>query len=79
MLLIHEEKDFRVPYLDSLSAFTILQKKGIESRLLLFPDENHFVLGVENLLQWMENIFGWINKFANIQDGIVLGKPCSEA
>jgi dipeptidyl aminopeptidase/acylaminoacyl peptidase len=79
MLLIHGEKDFRSPFLDSISAFTIMQKKGIESRLLVFPNENHWVLNAENLLQWMENIFGWINKFSNVEDGIVLAKACSEA
>ena len=38
------QQDFRVPYGQSLSAFTALQRRGIESRLLIFPDENHWIL-----------------------------------
>ncbi|HEY6823681.1 MAG TPA: S9 family peptidase, partial [Steroidobacteraceae bacterium] len=44
ILVIHGEQDFRVPYTQGLGSFTAAQRRGIESRLLIFPDENHWVL-----------------------------------
>ena len=62
MLVIHGELDFRIPTSQSLSAFTALQRQGIESRLLIFPDENHWVLKPQNSLQWHNEVFGWLDK-----------------
>ena len=62
MLVIHGEQDFRIPTSQSLSAFTALQRQGIESRLLIFPDENHWVLKPQNSLQWHNEVFGWLDK-----------------
>jgi dipeptidyl aminopeptidase/acylaminoacyl peptidase len=61
MLVIHGEKDFRIPVEQGLSAFTALQRRGIESRLLIFPDENHWVLKPANSLQWHNEVFSWID------------------
>src|SRR3546814_15141586 len=44
MLVIHGEKDFRIPTEHGIAAFTALQRRGIASELLVFPDENHWVL-----------------------------------
>ena len=64
MLVIHSEKDFRIPYTQGIAAFTALQRRGIPSRLLVFPDENHWVLkpqqrrsnGIDEVLSGL----GWL-------------------
>jgi dipeptidyl aminopeptidase/acylaminoacyl peptidase len=61
-LVIHGEKDFRIPYSQSLAAFTALQRQGIESKLLIFPDENHWVLKAQNSVQWHRNVFDWLER-----------------
>jgi dipeptidyl aminopeptidase/acylaminoacyl peptidase len=62
MLVIHGEKDFRIPYSQSLAAFTAAQRQGIESKLLVFPDENHWILKAQNSIQWHQTVFGWLGK-----------------
>jgi dipeptidyl aminopeptidase/acylaminoacyl peptidase len=61
MLVIHGQRDFRIPYTQGLAAFTALQRRGIESRLLLFPDENHWVLKPANSVQWYHTVIGWLD------------------
>ncbi len=65
MLIIHGEKDFRVPYTQGLQLFTALQLKGVESKLLFFPDEDHFVQKPRNARQWWKNVHGWLAKYLN--------------
>ncbi|WP_033073187.1 S9 family peptidase [Sphingopyxis sp. MWB1] len=60
MLLIHGEKDFRIPYTQSLAAFTALQRQGIKGELLIYPDENHWVLKGKNSVQWYRTVFDWL-------------------
>jgi dipeptidyl aminopeptidase/acylaminoacyl peptidase len=62
-LVIHGEKDFRVPYTQGLGIFTALQRKGIPSRLLLFPDENHWILKPANSIQWHDEVLGWLDQW----------------
>jgi dipeptidyl aminopeptidase/acylaminoacyl peptidase len=61
MLVIHGEQDFRIPYTQGLAAFTALQRRGIESKLLLFPDENHWVLKPANSLLWHATVLEWLD------------------
>jgi dipeptidyl aminopeptidase/acylaminoacyl peptidase len=61
MLVIHGELDFRIPYPQGLAAFTALQRRGIESKLLEFPDENHWVLKPANSVQWYHTVLGWLD------------------
>jgi dipeptidyl aminopeptidase/acylaminoacyl peptidase len=61
MLVIHGEQDFRIPYSQGIAAFTALQRRGIESRLLVFPDENHWVLKPANSLLWYRTVLGWLD------------------
>ena len=61
MLVIHGEQDFRIPYTQGIAAFTALQRRGIESQLLLFPDENHWVLKPANSLLWYQTVLGWLD------------------
>lgn len=63
MLVITGEKDFRVPYTQGLQSFTALQERGIPSQLLVFPDENHWVLKPKNSLQWHETVFAWLDRW----------------
>jgi dipeptidyl aminopeptidase/acylaminoacyl peptidase len=58
-LVITSEKDFRIPYTQGIAAFTALQRRGIPSRLLIFPDENHWVLKPKNSIQWYDEVFAW--------------------
>jgi len=60
-LVITSEKDFRIPYTQGLAAFTALQRKGIDSRLLVFPDENHWVLKPKNSIQWYSEVVTWLS------------------
>ena len=61
MLVIHSEQDFRIPYSQGIGAFTALQRRGIESRLLVFPDENHWVLKPANSLEWYHTVLEWLD------------------
>ena len=63
MLVIQGDRDFRIPTAQSLSTFTALQRRGIESRLVVFPDENHWVLKPANSRQWHTEVFGWLDKY----------------
>ena len=58
-LVITSENDFRIPYTQGIAAYTALQLKGVPSRLVVFPDENHWVLKPKNSVQWYDEVFGW--------------------
>lgn len=63
MLVIHGGKDFRVVDSQGISSFNLLQRKGIPSRLLYFPDENHWVLKPSNSIQWHETVIAWLDRW----------------
>lgn len=65
MLVIHGLKDFRVPYGQGIAAFTALQRRGIPSELLVFPDENHWILKPQNSVQWHNAVFDWMKRWTN--------------
>jgi dipeptidyl aminopeptidase/acylaminoacyl peptidase len=60
MLVIHGGRDFRVPETQGLMAFTALQRRGIPSRFLHFPGENHWVLKPRNSILWHETVLEWL-------------------
>jgi dipeptidyl aminopeptidase/acylaminoacyl peptidase len=60
MLVIHGEQDFRLPVEQGIATFTALQRRGVESRLLVFPDENHWVLKPQNSVEWHRTVFDWL-------------------
>ncbi|MCH2214627.1 MAG: S9 family peptidase [Flavobacteriales bacterium] len=62
MLIIQGGRDYRVPIGQSLEAFTVAQQKGIKSRLLYLPDENHWVLSPQNGLVWQREFFKWLDE-----------------
>ena len=61
MLVIHGEQDFRIPYPQGIGTFTALQRRGIESKLLIFPDENHWVLKPADSVLWYHTVLGWLD------------------
>jgi dipeptidyl aminopeptidase/acylaminoacyl peptidase len=62
MLVITGMKDFRVPYTQSLEAYTAAQLHGIDTELLVFPDENHWVLSLQNAYVWQSEFFKFLDK-----------------
>lgn len=62
-LVIHNELDYRVPIHQGLSLFTTLQRQGIPSKLLYFPDEGHWVLKPQNSELWHRTIFDWLKEY----------------
>lgn len=63
MLVIHGELDYRIPSSQGMAAFTALQRKGIPSQFLYFPDENHWVLKPQNSVQWHETVNAWLKRW----------------
>lgn len=62
MLIIQGGKDFRVPIGQGLEAFNAAQLRGIKSKLLYFPEENHWVLSPQNALIWQKEFFKWLKE-----------------
>lgn len=63
MLVVHGELDYRVPVTEGLQLFTALQRQGVESRLLIYPDEGHWILKPQNSELWYTTVLGWFNKY----------------
>ncbi|UCF66312.1 MAG: S9 family peptidase [Acidobacteriota bacterium] len=63
MLVVHGALDYRVVDTQGISSFTALQRRGIPSKLLYFPDENHWVLKPHNSIQWHETVIGWLDQW----------------
>ena len=63
LLVIHGEKDFRVPVTQGMEAFTAAQVRGIPSRFLYFPNEGHWVLSPQNGVLWHRIFFDWLSRY----------------
>lgn len=63
LLVIHGEKDFRVPYTQGLQAFTAAQLQGVPSRLLVFPEAGHWVLKAQDSVLWQREFYGWLDRW----------------
>jgi dipeptidyl aminopeptidase/acylaminoacyl peptidase len=63
MLVIHGELDYRVPVGEGLQLFTALQRQGVDSKLLYFPDEGHWILKPQNSELWYGTVLGWFDKY----------------
>lgn len=70
LIIILGEKDYRLTTDQGLSVFTALRRKGVPSRILIFPDENHWVLKPANSLRWYEESIAWITKYSQNTDDI---------
>lgn len=63
IMIITGEKDFRIPYTESLQAFDAAQLRGIPSKLLVFPDESHWVRKPQNSILWQREFFSWLDEY----------------
>ncbi|WP_051748871.1 S9 family peptidase [Nevskia soli] len=63
MLVVHSGNDFRIPLEQGIAAFTVLQRRGIPSQFLTFPEESHWVQKPQNSLQWHDTVEAWIKKW----------------
>ncbi|HEY0865414.1 MAG TPA: S9 family peptidase [Lacunisphaera sp.] len=71
MLIIHGELDYRVPYVNGTALYAIYQSMGIPSRLVIFPNENHWVLTPQNAIYWHWEMQSWLSRYLG-------GKPALE-
>jgi dipeptidyl aminopeptidase/acylaminoacyl peptidase len=71
MLILHGELDYRVPYGQGLSLYGILQSMGVPSRLVIFPNENHWILSPQNAIYWNYEVQNWLARYIG-------GKPMAE-
>jgi dipeptidyl aminopeptidase/acylaminoacyl peptidase len=62
LLVFHGQRDFRVPVEQGIAAFTAAQLRGVPSRFVYFPDEGHWVLGVQNGVLWHRLFFDWLDR-----------------
>jgi dipeptidyl aminopeptidase/acylaminoacyl peptidase len=63
MLVIHGERDYRVPVSQGLECYGVLKAKGVAARLVYFPDENHWILKPQNSLLWYREVHAWLERF----------------
>jgi dipeptidyl aminopeptidase/acylaminoacyl peptidase len=63
MLVIHGERDFRVPAAQGLECYGVLKAKGVPARLVYFPDENHWVLKPANSILWYREVLAWLERW----------------
>jgi dipeptidyl aminopeptidase/acylaminoacyl peptidase len=71
MLIIHGEKDYRVPYVNGTALYGIYQAMGLPARLVIFPDENHWILTPQNSIYWNWEFQSWLARYIG-------GKPTLE-
>ena len=65
MLVLHGELDYRVPYYESVSLFTALQRQGVPSRFVIYPDEGHWIGKPQNSRLWYSEVLNWISKYVS--------------
>ena len=63
ILCIHGQRDFRIEYTQAESAFAAARLRGIPAQMLLFPDENHWVLQPQNGILWQRTFFRWLDRW----------------
>jgi dipeptidyl aminopeptidase/acylaminoacyl peptidase len=73
MLVIHGELDYRVPVGEGLQLFTALQRRGVESKLLYFPDEGHWILKPQNSELWYNTVLGWFDAHLKPKEQMATG------
>jgi dipeptidyl aminopeptidase/acylaminoacyl peptidase len=67
MLIIHGERDYRVVVTQGLELYGVLKGKGIPSRLVYFPNENHWILQPQNSIYWYKEVHSWLDKYLGQQ------------
>jgi dipeptidyl aminopeptidase/acylaminoacyl peptidase len=69
IMVMHGEKDFRVPIGEAMQAFQAAQVKGVPSKFVYFPDENHWILKPQNSWLWQREFYGWLDKWLKPSPG----------
>jgi dipeptidyl aminopeptidase/acylaminoacyl peptidase len=69
MLIVHSGHDFRIPDSQGIGAFTALQRRGIPSKLLYFPDESHWVQKPHNSVLWHDTVIDWLKEWTGGKSG----------
>lgn len=62
-LILHGEKDYRVPYTQGVNLYGVLQGKGVPARIVVFPDENHWILKPRSAFLWWREVHGWLERW----------------
>jgi dipeptidyl aminopeptidase/acylaminoacyl peptidase len=63
MLILHGERDYRVPYVQGLEIYNIYKAMRRPARLVCYPDENHWILKPRNSLHWYAEVFAWLDRW----------------
>jgi dipeptidyl aminopeptidase/acylaminoacyl peptidase len=63
ILILHGEKDYRVPVTQGMEAFQAAQLRGVPSRFVYFPEENHWILRPQNSILWSRVFFEWLEQW----------------
>ena len=63
ILIVHSDLDFRIPVEQGIAAFTAAQRRGIPSKFLHFPDENHWILKPQNSVLWHDTVNAWLKQW----------------
>lgn len=66
MLILHGELDYRVPYVHGTALYGILQSMGVPSRLVIYPNENHWILSPQNAINWNWEVQRWLERYIGI-------------
>ena len=74
-LVIAGEQDFRVPYTQSLEFFSALQRQSVPSKLIVFPDEGHWVLKPQNSVYWYKEFTDWLAKYLTAESAASTKSP----
>jgi dipeptidyl aminopeptidase/acylaminoacyl peptidase len=69
-LIIHNQLDYRVPFSEGMQLFTALQRKGIPSKMLYFPDEGHWVNKPANSNLWHKTVFEWLTQYLKAETSV---------
>lgn len=67
-LVIHGERDYRVPVGQGLELYGVLKAKGVDARLVYFPDENHWILKPNNSIYWYSEVHAWLARYLGSPD-----------
>lgn len=73
MLILHGELDYRVPYVNGTALYGVLQAMGVPSRLVIYPNENHWILSPQNATHWNWEVQSWLARYIGVVP--TLAKP----
>ena len=68
LLVLHGEQDYRVPYSQGLAIYNVYKAMGLPARLVVYPDENHWILKPANSVHWYGEILAWLDRWLTSSD-----------